>query len=238
MEGVIRMSMRGVEGWVRLLGIAVLMAVVLFPAGLVALMTVEMLTWRLWDRSTGPPVWLDVVNVTVIVLLLAFPGAVVGIAAGLRRWWLLLPMTLSALAGVGAHALGLLVAGEEPWLWVPAAGTVAGSLIAVAIADRLGGSDRVAGDAHAGRLGGGDRVPLPATSERPVRSRESRVIGGVCGGWARSHALQPGLVRVAVVVLVVGIPPLVVVILVFYVYAYLTWPLEAAPTPPDPSAMV
>ena len=221
------MSMRARRGWWRLVGVAVLIAVAMLPTALVALMTLNAVTWQLWESSGDPPLWLKVLVMAVIVVLVAVPGAVVGLAAGLRRWWLLAAMALSALVGIGAGALMPLLAAEEAVPWAAAAGTVAGSLIAVALADRLGGSDTVPRDGAVGR---------------PTRSRKEKVIAGVCGGWARAHGWEPvrvrSLVVVVGVVLAVALPPLTLVMVVYYVFAWLTWPLEATPTPSDPSVTV
>ena len=227
MEGVIWMSVRARGGWWRLVGVAVLTAVAMVPAAFTVLMLLNAVTWELWESSGDPPVRLDVLFLTVIVVLVAVPGAVVGLAAGLRRWWVLAAMTLSASVGVGAGALMPLLAAEEASPVVAAVGSVVGSLVAVALADRLGGNDPVARDAAAGR---------------PTRSREERVIAGVCGGWARARGREPVRVRVLVVlvgvVLAVALPPLTLAVVVSYLYAWLAWPLEATTTPSDPSVMV
>jgi phage shock protein PspC (stress-responsive transcriptional regulator) len=221
------MSGRARGSWVRLVGVAVLMAVAMLLAGFTVLMLLNAVTWTLWDPSGEPPLWLNVVAMTLVVVLAAVPGAVVGLAAGLRRWWLLAAMALSALVGVGAGALMPLLAAEDATPLAAAVGSVAGSLVAVALADRLGGDHPVPRDGAAGR---------------PMRSREERVIAGVCAGWARAHGREPSQVRVLVVVvgvvLAVALPPLALALVGAYVYAWLAWPLEATSTPSDPSVMV
>ena len=221
------MSGRARGSWWRLVGVAVLTAVAMVPAAFTVLMLVNAVTWELWESSGDPSVWLDVLFLTVIVVLVAVPGAVVGLAAGLRRWWLLVAMTLSASVGVGAGALMPLLAAEDATPVVAAVGSVVGSLVAVALADRLGGDDP---------------VPWGGAAGRPMRSREERVIAGVCAGWARAHGREPSQVRVLVVVVGVvvalALPPLTLALVVAYVYAWLAWPLEATPTPSDPSVMV
>lgn len=227
MEGVIRVSVRARGDWFRMVGVAVVIAAAMVPAAFTVLMLLNAVTWELWESPGGPPVWLQGLVPTVVVLLVAVPGAVVGLAAGLRRWWLLAAMALSALVGVGAGALMPLLAAEEAVPWVAAAGTIVGSLVAVALADRLGGSHP---------------VPREMAAGRPTRSREAKVIAGVCGGWARAHRREPVRVRVLVlvvgVVLAVALPPLTLVMVVYYVFAWLTWPVEAATSPSDPCGMV
>ena len=229
MEGVIWMSGRGRGSWARLVGVAVLMAVAMLLAGFTVLMLLNAVTWELWESSGEPPLWLNVVAMTLVVVLAAVPGAVVGLAAGLRRWWLLVAMTLSASVGVGAGALMPLLAAEDATPVAAVVGSAVGSLVAVALADRLGGDDP---------------VPRGGAAGRPMRSREERVIAGVCGGWARTHGREPSQVRVLVVVVGVvfalALPPLTLALVGAYVYAWLAWPLEATPTSSssDPSVMV
>ena len=217
------MSARGRGGWWRLVGVAVLMASAMLLAGFTALMVLHAVTWTMWDPSGDEPLWLTVLTLAVVVLLAAVPGAAVGLAAGLRRWWVVAAMAMSALV----PALVVLTpAGDvAPFVVVP--GMVAGPLLAVALADRLGCSDPGRRDVAAGR---------------PMRSREDRVIAGVCGGWARAHGREPVLVRVLVgllcVVLAVTLRQLALAVLAYYVFAWLTWPREPTPTPTAPSAML
>lgn len=226
-RGVISVSVRARGSWIRLLGVAALMGVVMLLVGFTALMVLHALTWTLWDPSGDPPLWLDVLAMMVIVVLTAAPGAVVGLAARLRRRWVLLAMAMAALFGVGAGALMPLLSSEDATPVAALAGTVVGSLMAVAIADRLGGSDPRQWEAAAGR---------------PMRSREERVIAGVCGGWARTHGWEPARVRLLVVavsvVVAVALPPLTLAVIGYYVFAWLTWPLAAVPTPAAPRAVV
>ena len=227
MEGVVSVSGRARGSWFGLVGFAFLIAGAMFLVGFTVLMLLNAVTWTLWDPSGDPPLWLNVLFMTVIVMLAAVPGAVVGLAAGLRRWWVLVAMAMSSLVGVGAGALMPLLSAEDATPVAAVAGSVVGSLVAVAFADRLGGSDP---------------GPRKAEAGRPMRSREDRVIAGVCGGWARAHGWEPVWVRlvvvVVVVVLAVALRLLALAMVGYYVFAWLTWPQQPAPTPTAPSAMV
>jgi len=64
------------------MGVEVLMAGVMLLVGFMALMTLNALTWTLWDPSSDPPLGLNVLFMMVIVVLSAAPGVVVGLAAG------------------------------------------------------------------------------------------------------------------------------------------------------------
>ena len=203
------------------------MAGAMILVGFTALMMLNAATWTMWDPSGDPPLWLTILSLQLAVVLAAVPGAVVGLAAGLRRWWVVVAMAMSALVGVGAPALLLLTPARDAALVVAVPGMVAGALLAIALADRVGGSDP------------GPRV---VAAGRPMRSRENRVIAGVCGGWARAHGREPVLVRVLVgllcVVLAVTLRQLALAVLAYYVFAWLTWPWEPTSTPTAPSAMV
>ncbi len=78
--------------------------------------------------------------------------------------------------------------------------------------------------------------PRPATSRRLTRSREDRVLGGVCGGLARYLDTDAALIRLAAVVLalVAGTG------LLAYLLAWIMLPEEEPTAPsaaaPDPSA--
>ncbi|TVR17457.1 MAG: hypothetical protein EA387_16450 [Nitriliruptor sp.] len=150
MEGVVSVSARSRGSWFGLVAVAVLMAGAMFPVGVIALMTLEAVTWQLWDPAGDPPLWLNLMVTTVMVVLVAVPGSVVGLIAGLRRWWVVLVMAMSALVGVGVGALVLLLAAEGATPVGVAAGSVAGSLAAVALADRLGGGALVTRNGAAG----------------------------------------------------------------------------------------
>ncbi len=217
--------MRGRGSWWRLVGLAVLMAGAMIVAAFTALMWVNAVTWTMWDPTGDPPSWLTVLSLGMVVLLAAVPGAVVGLAAGVRRWWVVLAMVMSALAGVGAPALLLLTPAGDAALVVAVPGMVAGALLAVALADRGGGSDP------------GPRVVV-ATGP-PMRARTDRMIAGVCSGWARAHGREASQVRLlavlVVIVLAVALPPLTLLVLGSYVFAWLTWPREPAATPTAPS---
>lgn len=220
MEGVIPVPTRARRSWWRLVGVAVLMAGATILAGFTALMLLHAVTWTTWDVPDGPPLWLDALSLALVVLLATTPGAVVGLAAGLRRWWVVAAMAMSALVGVGAPALLVLTPMGDASLAVAIPGMVAGALLAVALADAVDGSDH------------GPRVVAAA---RPLRSREDRVIAGVCGGWARAHGQEPARVRLLVVligvVLAVALPPLLLALVGYYVFAWLSWPREPTPTP-------
>ncbi len=58
-------------------------------------------------------------------------------------------------------------------------------------------------------------APTEPSSQRLVRSREDRIIGGVCGGVAERYQLDPALIRVLTVVLTIftGVALLVYVVL-------------------------
>lgn len=214
--------------WWRLVGVAVLVALFLVPVAFMALMGLHAATWTMWDPSGDPPVWLMVLVVTVIAALLLIPGAVVGRVAGLRHGWLVVAALMAALGGVGTSALVVVTIGGEATPWGAVPGLVGGSLLAVVLADRLGG--------------GGVDVSSGADRRGPVRSREDRVIAGVCGGWARAHGWEPARVRVLTVLAGVfatlAVRPLALVLLVLYVFAWLTWPLQPAESSTPPSAMV
>ena len=224
---MVSVSARARGSWWRLTGVAVLTAGAMLLAGFTALMVLHALTWTLWELSGAPPLWLDVLSMTVIVVLATAPGAVVGLAAGLRPGWVLAAMAMSALVGVGAGALMPLLSAEDATLMAGTVGAALGSLVAVALADRLGGSEPNSPETEAGR---------------PMRSREERVIAGVCGGWARAHRWEPVRVRLLAVavglVLAVALPPLALAMVGYYVFAWLTWPREPTPTPSAPSVRV
>ncbi len=63
----------------------------------------------------------------------------------------------------------------------------------------------------------------PTNSKRLVRSRDDRMIAGVCGGVARYLGVDPAIVRVAVVVgTILGLGSLIVA----YVIAWILMPQE------------
>jgi len=214
--------------WWRLVAVAVLVALFMVPLAFMALMGLHAATWTMWDPAGDPPVWLMVLVVTVMAVLLLVPGAVVGRVAGLRRGWLVVAAVIASLGGFGASALAAVTTSGEAAPVGAVPGLVAGSLLAVLFADRLGS--------------GGADVSPDANRRRPMRSREERVIAGVCGGWARTHGWEPTRVRVLTVLAgaltAVAVPPLALMLLALYVFAWLTWPLEPAETPTPPSAMV
>lgn len=220
MEGVVPVSARARGSWWRLVGLALLMAGATILAGFTSLMWLNAVTWTMWDAPGDPPLWLDALSLALVALLATIPGAVVGLAAGLRRWWVVAAMAMSALVGVGAPALLVLTPVGDASLAVAIPGMVAGALLAVALADAVDGS------------GHGPRV---IAAERPLRSRQGRVLAGVCGGWARAHGQEPARVRLLVVligvVLAVALPPMLLALVGYYVFAWLTWPREPAPTP-------
>lgn len=213
------------RNWWRLVAVAVVMALIMVPIAIMALFGLHAATWTetwsLFDPTSNPPFWLTALAATVAWVLALIPGAVVGRVAGLSRGWRRTAAVMAALGGVvTTNAWGGIV-GAVP-------GLIAGSLLAVVLADHLGD--------------GGVDVPPDADRPRPMRSREDRVIAGVCGGWARAHGWKPVRVRVltvvAAVVAEVAVWPLVLVMLVLYVVAWLTWPLEPAADSTPRSAMV
>lgn len=138
-QGVISVSGRDRRGWWRLVGVAVVITVGLLPVAMIVLLLVNAVTWERWGSLADPPMWLGVLFLTVSAVLASVPGAAVGVAAGLRRWWLVLAMAMSALPAVGALMLYEALAPDAFPLAVPV-GMVAGSLLAVALADRLSGT--------------------------------------------------------------------------------------------------
>ncbi len=214
--------------WWRLVGVAVLVALFMVPVAFMALMGLHAATWTMWDPAGDPPAWLMVLVVTVLAALSLIPGAVVGRVAGLRRGWLVVAALMAALGGVGTSALVAVTIGGEATPWGAVPGLVGGSMLAVVLADRRGR--------------GGVDVSPGADRRGPMRSREDRLIAGVCGGWARAHGWEPARVRVLTVLAgalaALAARPLALVLLVLYVFAWLTWPPEPAETPTPPSAMV
>ena len=74
--------------------------------------------------------------------------------------------------------------------------------------------------------------PTPQPSKRLTRSRDDRVIAGVCGGLARYLNVDASLVRILTVVLTVlvsGLPLLLYIVAVFVVPED-----DAVPAPPPP----
>ena len=173
------------RSWWRLVGVAVLAALVMVPVAFMALMGLNAATWTMWDPAGDPPVWLTALVVTVIAALVLIPGAVVGRVAGLRRGWLVVAALMTALGGVGTSALVAVPIGGEATSWGAVPGLVGGSLLAVVLADRLGS--------------GGVDIPPGADRRRPVRSREDRLVAGVCGGWAHAHGWELARARVLTV---------------------------------------
>ena len=71
-----------------------------------------------------------------------------------------------------------------------------------------------------------------STAPRPIkRSRDDRMLGGVCGGIARHFGLDPVLVRVATVALVCAVGAGAVA----YVAAWILMPLDDEPGTTVPS---
>jgi phage shock protein PspC (stress-responsive transcriptional regulator) len=214
------------RNWWRLVGVAVVMALIMVPIAIMALFGLHAATWTetwsLFDPTSNPPFWLTALAAALAWVLLLIPGAVVGRVAGLSRGWRRTAAVMAALGGVATTTAWGEIVGAVP-------GLIGGSLLAVVLADRLGD--------------GGVEVPHDADRPGPMRSREERVIAGVCGGWARAHGWGPVRVRVlTVLVAVAGVvavwPWVPVLVLVLYVVAWLTWPLEPAEVSTTPSAMV
>ncbi len=148
------MSASDGRNWWRLVGVAVLVALLMVPVAFMTLMGLHAATWSLFDPRGNAPFWLMVLAVAVISALLLIPGAVVGRVAGLSRAWRRTAAVMAALGGVvTAVALNAAIVGAVP-------GLVAGSLLAVVLADRLGSGV----------------VDLPPGADRPgpMRSHEDR----------------------------------------------------------------
>jgi phage shock protein PspC (stress-responsive transcriptional regulator) len=225
--------------WWGLAGVALLLAMAMVPVSFVAIMGLYAATWEVMDSPEGPPRWLEALFVVVTVAPAVVPGLVVGWVAGLRRGWLVPAAALSAAGAIGTYGLAAFTFSEDlgarfgPVAAVP--GMVAGSLLAVLAARRLGGG----GAGIAGEVG--------ADRRRPTRSREGRLIAGVCSGWARARGYDVAPVRVVAVGVVVAdlvfVRILAPLLLLLYAIAWLTWPLdepgrkldEPARTPDEPT---
>lgn len=72
----------------------------------------------------------------------------------------------------------------------------------------------------------------PAAPRRIKRSRDDRMLGGVCGGIAEHFDIDPVIVRIATVVLVCAVG----VGAVAYVAAWILMPLDDRPEVPVSSA--
>jgi phage shock protein C len=83
-----------------------------------------------------------------------------------------------------------------------------------------------------GRMETRDHAPAPATPRRLTRSRDDRMLGGVCGGIARHLDVDPVIVRVATVALVCAVG----VGAVAYLAAWILMPLDDRPAAPVSSA--
>ncbi len=116
------MSTRSWRDWLALVWVALVAAIVVTVVTTFVAFTLFL--------GVSSPFW----DVLVLLPVLGV-GVVVGEVAGLRRWWLALPAVFSVL---GALAAGALAMAYEvlPILWV-VPGLAAGSLLAVALADRL-----------------------------------------------------------------------------------------------------
>jgi hypothetical protein len=126
------MSAPDSRNWWRLVGVAVLMALIMVPVAIMALLGLHFATWgSLLDPTSNPPLWLMVLATAMVAVLSLIPGALVGRVAGLRRGWRRTAAVMAALGGVvTASAVGWIV-GAVP-------GLIGGSLLAVVLADRLG----------------------------------------------------------------------------------------------------
>ncbi|TVP72478.1 MAG: hypothetical protein EA340_03435, partial [Nitriliruptor sp.] len=118
------MSTRSWRDWLALLWVAMVAAIVVAVVATFAVFAIFL--------GMSSPVW----DLLLLVPLLSV-GLVVGAVAGLRRWWLALPAGFSALGAVAAGAIAAAIE-HLPILWV-VPGLAAGSLLAVALADRLAG---------------------------------------------------------------------------------------------------
>lgn len=151
------------RNWWRLVGGAVLVALLMVPVAFMTLMGLHAATWTetwsLLDPRGSAPFWPMVLAVAVSSVLLLIPGAVVGRVAGLSRGWRRTAAVIAALGGVvTAAALNAAIVGAVP-------GLVGGSLLAVVLADRLGRR--------------GVEVPSGADRPGPMRSHEDRVCPGI-----------------------------------------------------------
>jgi hypothetical protein len=153
------MSTPAGRNWWRLVGVAVLIALIMVPVAIMALFGLHAATWTetwsLLDPTGDPPLWLLVLAAAVVLVLSLIPGAVVGRVAGLRRGWRRTAAVMAAVGGVvTASAVGEIV-GAVP-------GLIGGSLLAVVLADRSGDGD------------GGVDVPPGTDRPRLMHSREHR----------------------------------------------------------------
>lgn len=212
--------------WGQLVGVAVLLVLVTAGAVMLGALGLYATTHELWDAPEGPPVWLLLPAIVALSAAVVFPSLVVGRVARLRRWWLAVPALSSVVCGLATGAAFATLSGQESFAAGTLPGLVGGSLLGIAVADRLGGS--VPGAELLGRSG----------RPRPTRAREDQVIAGVCGGLARRNGSAPKEVRVlavvVVVVLAVTLPPLAPLPVFLYLFAWLTWPEEPADTGAPP----
>jgi hypothetical protein len=147
------------RNWWRLVGVAVLVALLMVSVAFMALFGLHAATWTetwsLLDPTSNPPLWVIVLAVAVVSVPLLIPGAVVGRVAGLSRGWRRTAAVMAALGGV----MTTTISGAATLVGV-VAGLVCGSLLAVVLADRLGS--------------GGVDVPPGADRLGPRHSRVDR----------------------------------------------------------------
>ncbi|TVR25526.1 MAG: hypothetical protein EA387_03710 [Nitriliruptor sp.] len=103
---------------------------------LIAVLLILNTSMGLLKRPDGPPIFLSVLLVVLPLIATMVPGLVVGAAAELQRWWLVLAAVLSTLGAFASGAVALAF-GRLPIFWAPP-GVVIGSVLAVVLADRLG----------------------------------------------------------------------------------------------------
>jgi phage shock protein C len=78
---------------------------------------------------------------------------------------------------------------------------------------------------------GGDHGRMETTTPKIKRSRDDRMLGGVCGGIAKHFDLDPVIVRIATIALVCAVGAGAVA----YVAAWVLMPLEDLPAKTAPS---
>jgi len=133
-----------------LVWVAVLTAFTTTVLVLISLLLLVEATIGLLLRPTGPPWVLSAVFAGLSLSATVVAGLVVGTAAGLQRWWLAFAAVASTLGAVASGAVALAF-GRVPIFWSPP-GLVIGSLLAAALADRLGGrTSRANASSGAGR---------------------------------------------------------------------------------------
>lgn len=130
------MSVGSPINWWALIWVAVLTAFTTTVIVLITLLLLVETTIGLLTRPAGPPMFLSVLLMLLLPIATAVAGLVVGTAAGLQRWWLVLAAVSSTLGAFASGAVALAF-GRLPIFWAPP-GLVIGSVLAVVLADLLG----------------------------------------------------------------------------------------------------